>query len=157
VRQEAARGVLTLSLPVPVPLGAPGLLFVLLAESCAIFDLRLDRTAATAGRTIRVGGHEDRNAAARAAQDDPDIRASQGPRQRWNAIAHIQHFGIRKAGDRSRRKTRLHALPAASVANFGRVAVLARSTPRRSWPLPPEHANLSRPIVGTCQPVGERL
>jgi len=77
------------------------------------------------GRTVFVGRHQDRIAAARAAQGEPETEALLRRRAKVERkIDHLQDLGMRKARYRGRRKTRLQALLAATVANFKRLAVL---------------------------------
>lgn len=64
--------------------------------------------------------------AARAAQQQPRTKALLRRRAEVEReIDHLQDLGMRKARDRGRRKTRLQALLAATVANFKRLSVLA--------------------------------
>jgi Transposase DDE domain len=80
-----------------------------------------------AGRSIVVGRHEDRIAAARAAQHEPPTRALLRRRAKVERkIDHLQDLGMRKARYRGRRKTKLQAFLAATVANFKRLAVAVR-------------------------------
>ena len=74
---------------------------------------------------MAVGAHEARIAAARAAQVDPAIKALLRRRSKVERkIDHLQDLGMRQSRYRGRRKTRLQALLAATVANFQRLAVL---------------------------------
>ncbi len=74
---------------------------------------------------IMVGVHEARIAAARAAQADPATKALLRRRSKVERkIDHLQDLGMRNARYRGRRKTRLQALLAATVANFKRLGVL---------------------------------
>ena len=76
-------------------------------------------------RTVLVGMHESRMAKARAAQRDPRIKALLRRRAKVERkIAHLQHLGMRQARYRGRRKTKLQATLAATVANFTRLAVV---------------------------------
>ena len=105
--------------------GRPGLAYVFPAEVCAACPLREQCTTGTKGRSIFVGRHHDRIAAARAAQDNPETKALLRRRSKVERkIDHLQDLGMRKARYRGRRKTRLQALLAATVANFKRLAVL---------------------------------
>lgn len=95
------------------------------AEVCAACPLRERCTTATGGRTIVVGVHHDRIEAARAAQAEPDTKALLRRRPKVERkIDHLQDLGMRKARYRGRRKTKLQALLAATVANFKRLVVL---------------------------------
>ncbi len=95
------------------------------AEVCAACPLRERCTTAAGGRTIVVGVHHDRIEAARAAQADPDTKALLRRRSKVERkIDHLQDLGMRKARYRGRRKTKLQALLAATVANFKRLVVL---------------------------------
>jgi len=103
----------------------PAVQFVFPAAVCGTCPLRAECVAGKAGRTITVGIHEDRIAAARAAQTEPATRALLRKRPKVERkIDHLQDLGMRKARYRGRRKTRLQALLAATVANFKRLAVL---------------------------------
>jgi hypothetical protein len=105
--------------------GRPAVQFVFPAETCGACPLRADCVAGKGGRTITVGIHEERIAAARAAQTDPATQALLRKRPKVERkIDHLQDLGMRKARYRGRRKTRLQALLAATVANFKRLAVL---------------------------------
>ena len=87
--------------------------------------LREQCTTSTAAGGIMVGRHEDRIAAARAAQTDPATRALLRRRAKVERkIDHVQDLGMRKSRYRGRRKTKLQALLAATVANFKRLGVL---------------------------------
>lgn len=105
--------------------GRPAVQFVFPAAVCGVCPLRADCVAGKAGRTITVGVHEDRIAAARVSQTEPATRALLRKRPKVERkIDHLQDLGLRKARYRGRRKTRLQALLAATVANFKRLAVL---------------------------------
>jgi len=105
--------------------GRPGLLYVFPAEACAACPLREQCTTSERGRTVFVGRHHDRIAAARAAQDEPGTKALLRRRSKVERkIDHLQDLGMRKARYRGRRRTRLQALLAATVANFKRLGVL---------------------------------
>jgi hypothetical protein len=102
----------------------PALLFSFSAHSCATCPLRPECTAAAA-RTVTVGVHHARIEAARAAQRRPKIAALLRRRAKVERrIDHLQDLGMRKARYRGRRKTKLQAFLAATVANFKRLAVL---------------------------------
>jgi hypothetical protein len=99
--------------------------FVFPASVCGACPLRAECVAGTAGRTILVGVHEERIAAARVAQTEPATQALLRKRAKVERkIDHLQDLGMRKARYRGRRKTRLQALLAATVANFKRLAAL---------------------------------
>jgi transposase len=99
--------------------------FIFPASICGACPLRADCVGGKAGRTITVGVHEDRIAAARAAQTEPETKALLRRRPKVERkIDHLQDLGMRQARYRGRRKTRLQALLAATVANFKRLAVL---------------------------------
>jgi Transposase DDE domain/Transposase domain (DUF772) len=105
--------------------GRPAVSFVFDAATCAACPLRDQCTTAQGGRTIVVGVHHDRIEAARAAQSEPDTKALLRRRPKVERkIDHLQDLGMRKARYRGRRKTRLQALLAATVANFKRLVVL---------------------------------
>ena len=112
--------------------GHPGLLFMFPAEICAACPLRhlCVKPTRIKGRTIFVGRHHQRIAAARKAQQDPEIRALLRRRAKIERkIDHLQDLGARKARYRGRRKTRLQILLAAAVANFKRLGVLGAFQP----------------------------
>lgn len=105
--------------------GRPGLRFSFPAATCATCPLREQCVGGTKGRSIFVGRHHDRIAAARAAQAEVSTKALLRQRSKIERkIDHLQDLGMRKARYRGRRKTRLQALLAATVANFKRLGVL---------------------------------
>jgi hypothetical protein len=105
--------------------GRPAVTFVFDAGICGACPLREQCTTAKGGRTIVVGVHHDRLEAARAAQSQPETKALLRRRCKVERkIDHLQDLGMRKARYRGRRKTRLQALLAATVANIKRLAVL---------------------------------
>jgi transposase len=105
--------------------GRPATRFVFAPATCAACPLVAQCTKAKGGRQIMVGVHEARMAAARAAQADPATKALLRRRSKVERkIDHLQDLGMRKARYRGRRKTRLQALLAATVANFKRLGVL---------------------------------
>ena len=105
--------------------GRPGLLYVFPTETCAACPLRDQCVGGANGRTVFVGRHHDRIAAARAAQAEPGTQALLRRRSKVERkIDHLQDLGMRKARYRGRRKTRLQALLAATVANIKRLGVL---------------------------------
>jgi hypothetical protein len=105
--------------------GRPGLRFVFPTPTCAACPLREQCVSGTKGRTVFVGRHHDRIAAARAAQAEPETAALLRRRSKVERkIDHLQDLGMRKARYRGRRRTRLQALLAATVANFKRLGVL---------------------------------
>jgi len=104
--------------------GRPATLFVFDAHECGSCPLRPECTSAPA-RTVMVGPHHERTEAARAAQDSPEVKALLRKRAKVERkIDHLQDLGMRKARYRGRRKTKLQALLAATVANFKRLVVL---------------------------------
>ncbi len=105
--------------------GRPATMFYFEARTCEICPLRERCTPGKGGRTIMVGRHHRRIEAARAAQAEPETKALLRRRAKVERkIDHLQDLGIRKARYRGRRKTRLQALLAATVANFKRLAVI---------------------------------
>lgn len=106
--------------------GRPSLQFVFPATSCGPCPLRDRCTKAKhASRTVGVGSHEARIQAARMAQSDPEVKALLRRRCKVERkIDHLQDLGMQKARYRGRRKTKLQALLAATVANFQRLHVL---------------------------------
>jgi hypothetical protein len=116
--------------------GRPAVQFVFPAEVCGACPLRAECVAGRGGRTITVGIHHERIAAARAAQTEPATQALLRKRPKVERkIDHLQDLGLRKARYRGRRKTRLQAFFAATVANFKRLAVLGafKTTPELAW------------------------
>lgn len=105
--------------------GRPVTRFVFPAPACAACGLRGQCLGGKGGRSIIVGRHEDRIAVARAAQTEPVTKALLRRRAKVERkIDHLHDLGMRKARYRGRRKTKLQALLAATVANFKRLAVL---------------------------------
>jgi hypothetical protein len=105
--------------------GRAAITFVFGAERCGVCPLRDACTTAKGGRTIVVGAHHERIEAARAAQRDPQTNGLLRRRPKVERkIDHLQDLGMRQARYRGRRKTRLQALLAATVANFKRLVVL---------------------------------
>ena len=105
--------------------GRPATVFLFPADVCATCPLRDQCTTGNGGRRITVGRHEARIQAARAAQADPataDLLRRRSKVER--KIDHLQDLGMRKARYRGRRRTKLQALLAATVANFKRLVVL---------------------------------
>jgi hypothetical protein len=105
--------------------GRRATVFLFPAEVCTACPLREHCTASNGGRRITVGRHEARIQAARAAQADPattDLLRRRSKVER--KIDHLQDLGMRKARYRGRRRTKLQALLAATVANFKRLVVL---------------------------------
>ncbi len=108
----------------------PATLFAFPADVCADCPLRAQCTTATGGRTIVVGPHHDRIEAARAAQTEPETKALLRRRSKVERkIDHLQDLGMRQARYRGRRRTKLQALLAATVANFKRLVVLDAFAP----------------------------
>lgn len=117
--------------------GRTGQRFLFPAQTCGSCPLR-ERCVkgAKAGRSIFVSPHEDRMAAARAAQHEPETRALLRRRSKVERkIDHLQDLGMRQARYRSRRKTTLQALLAATVANFKRLCVLGAFSPTPVTPI----------------------
>ncbi len=105
--------------------GRPATRFVFAAATCGACPFQTQCTTATGGRQVTVGVHEARIAAARAAQATPETRALLRNRSKVERkIDHLQDLGMRQARYRGRRRTRLQALLAATVANFKRLGVL---------------------------------
>jgi hypothetical protein len=105
--------------------GRPAVMFVFGAAICGSCPLRDQCTTAKDGRTIVVGVHHERIEAARAAQTRPETKALLRRRSKVERkIDHLQDLGMRKARYRGRRRTKLQALLAATVANIKRLAVL---------------------------------
>ena len=106
--------------------GRPSTVFVFSAELCAACPLRQCCTKAKeGGRSVAAGVHEARIAAARLAQADPEVKALLRRRCKVERkIDHLQDLGMDEARYRGRRKTKLQALLAATVANFQRLHVL---------------------------------
>jgi hypothetical protein len=105
--------------------GRAAITFVFGAHVCGVCPLRDACTTAKGGRTIVVGAHHDRIEAARVAQREPGTKELLRRRPKVERkIDHLQDLGMRHARYRGRRKTRLQALLAATVANFKRLVVL---------------------------------
>lgn len=105
--------------------GRPTAMFVFPAQVCAVCPLRAECVGGSAGRTIRVGIHEERIAAARAAQAEPRTKALLRRRAKVERkIDHLQDLGMSKAHYRGRRKTALQLYLAVTVANLKRLCVL---------------------------------
>ncbi len=105
--------------------GRPAAMFIFPARVCAACPLRAECVGGAGGRSIRVGVHEERIAAARAAQDEPETKALLRRRAKIERkIDHLQDLGMSKARYRGRRKTALQLYLAATVANFKRLCVL---------------------------------
>jgi len=106
--------------------GRTGRRFLFSVSTCALCPIR-ERCVKgeKAGRSIFVSPHEDRMAAARAAQHEPETRALLRRRSKVERkIDHLQDLGMRQARYRGRRKTTLQAFLTATVANFKRLCVL---------------------------------
>ncbi|MGH9155662.1 MAG: IS1182 family transposase [Acidimicrobiales bacterium] len=120
-----ARETTTDARPVKDHKGRAAIRFVFAAATCGACPFQTQCTTAKGGRQITVGVHEARIAAARAAQADPATKALLRRRSKVERkIDHLQDLGMRQARYRGRRKTRLQALLAATVANFKRLGVL---------------------------------
>lgn len=105
--------------------GRPAVMFVFPSSVCGGCPLRAECVGGEGGRTIRVGVHEERIAAARAAQAEPETKALLRRRAKVERkIDHLQDLGMSKARYRGRRKTTLQLYLAATVANFKRLCVL---------------------------------
>ena len=103
----------------------PATEFVFAPQMCAACPLKDQCTTSRRGRKITVGRHEPRIAAARAAQTEPETKSLLRRRCKVERkIDHLQDLGMRRARYRSRRRTRLQALLAATVANFKRLVVI---------------------------------
>jgi Transposase DDE domain/Transposase domain (DUF772) len=105
--------------------GRPGVRFLFPDHVCAGCPVREQCVGGAAGRQVFVGMHEERMAAARAAEHDPAVRSLLRRRAKVERkIDHLQDLGMGKARYRGRTKTLLQLLLAASVANFKRLCVL---------------------------------
>lgn len=99
--------------------------FTFAPATCAACPLRERCTTSDKGRSVVAGAHEERIARARAAQCEPETKALLRRRSKVERkIDHLQDLGMGKARYRGRRKTRLQALLAATVANFKRLGAL---------------------------------
>ena len=120
-----ARETTTDARPVKDHKGRPATRFVFATSTCGACPFQTQCTTAKGGRQITVGVHEARIAAARAAQVEPETKALLRRRSKVERkIDHLQDLGMRQARYRGRRRTRLQALLAATVANFKRLGVL---------------------------------
>lgn len=105
----------------------PGLTYIFATDTCGACPIRnlCIKPTQTKGRTVFVGRHHNRIAAARKAQQDPQIKALLRKRAKVERkIDHLQDLGAKKARFRGRRKTKLQILLGAAVANFKRLEVL---------------------------------
>jgi hypothetical protein len=103
----------------------PAFMFVFADEACAHCPMRAECTAGKGGRTITIGPHHERIEAARASQEQPATKVLLRRRAKVERkIDHLQDLGMRKARYRGRRRTRLQAVLAATVANIKRLDVL---------------------------------
>jgi len=99
--------------------------FTFSPATCAACPLREKCTTSDKGRSVVLSAHEDRITRARAAQSEPETKALLRRRSKVERkIDHLQDLGMGKARYRGRRRTRLQALLAATVANFKRLGVL---------------------------------
>jgi len=99
--------------------------FAFAPATCAACPLREQCTTSDKGRSVVLSAHEGRITRARAAQAEPETKALLRRRSKVERkIDHLQDLGMRQARYRGRRKTRLQALLAATVANFKRLDVL---------------------------------
>ncbi|MGH8571847.1 MAG: transposase, partial [Gammaproteobacteria bacterium] len=117
--------------------GRPATRFVFAVPACAACPLRQRCVKGTRPRTVVVGVHEARMAAARADQLRPETKALLRARCKVERkIAHLQAAGMRKARFRGRRKTKQQLLVAAAVVNIKRLAALGVFGTAHSGPLP---------------------
>jgi len=94
-------------------------------ETCASCAIRSECVRGTGARSITLNVHEARLIKARAEQQRPSVKAKLRRRAVIERkIDHLHDLGARKALYRGRRKTKLQALLAATVANFARLEVL---------------------------------
>jgi transposase len=99
--------------------------FVFAAQVCQACPLRAEGTNSKGGRTIIIGPRHERIETAPAAQDEPATKALLRRRAKVERkIDHLQDLGMRKARYKGRRKTKLQAVLAATVANIKRLDVL---------------------------------
>jgi hypothetical protein len=93
--------------------------------TCAACPLRDQCTTGSGGRQVIVGRHHDRIEKARRAQAEAGTKALLRRRSKVERkIDHLQDLGMRASRYRGRRKTKLQALLAATVANLKRLVVL---------------------------------
>ena len=103
----------------------PTLLLVFDAEECASCPIRVDCVSGTGPRALTLNVHEARLQQARSDQLRPSVKAKLKRRAVIERkIDHLHDLGAKKARYRGRRKTKLQALMAAIVANFGRLEAL---------------------------------
>ena len=103
----------------------PTLLLVFDAEACASCPIRVDCVSGTGPRALTLNVHEARLQQARSDQLRPSVKAKLKRRAVIERkIDHLHDLGAKKARYRGRRKTKLQALMAAIVANFGRLEAL---------------------------------
>jgi hypothetical protein len=106
-------------------------------QSCATCPLRAQCTDAKTGRSITIGHHEARLAAARTRQTDPawraDYRATRPKVER--KIAHLmrRRHGGRRARMRGQARIRADFTLLAAAVNLARLATLGLTYTRRGW------------------------
>lgn len=107
------------------------------AEHCSTCPRRAECTTATAGRTIRVGVHEQRLADARAQQQDPDwvadYRATRPKVERKLGHLMRRRHGGRRARVRGKRKVDADFNLLAAAHNLARLAVLGLHSTPTGW------------------------
>lgn len=109
----------------------PTTMLVFDEATCAACPLRPRCTAGRGPRTITLSVHEARMARARAEAERPPMKRKFRRRPVVERkIDHLKDLGLRKARYRGRRKTKLQALLAATVANIGRLHVLQAFEPK---------------------------
>jgi hypothetical protein len=111
-------------------------------DACATCPLRAQCTDAKTGRSITIGHHEARLAAARTRQTDPtwkaDYRATRPKVER--KIAHLmrRRHGGRRARMRGQARIAADFSLLAAAINLARLATLGLAyIPRRGWTLNP--------------------
>jgi hypothetical protein len=106
--------------------GRPTLMLHFDADMCDSCPLRAQCVKGTGPRTITLNPHEARLIKARAEQQRPSVKAKLKRRAVIERkIDHLHDLGAKKARYRGRRKSKLQALLAATVANISRLDVLA--------------------------------
>jgi len=123
--------------------GRPGLRFVFPISACAACALRAECVKGdTAGRSVFVSRHEDRMAAARAAEKDPQTKALLRRRSKVERkIDHLQDLGMRKARlpiEGGARPPSRRCSPPRSPTSRASASSARSPPPRRSPPLPEE-------------------
>jgi len=111
--------------------GRPTAYLVFDGRVCATCPLRSRCVKGRGARTITLNVHEARLAKARAELERPSVKRKLRRRAVVERkVDHLKDLGARKARYRGRRKTKLQAFLAATVANLTRLDLLGAFTPK---------------------------